>query len=139
VGRCASTARVSFGVIDRRGRLLFPPCEEGVKGGGPVSFDCTGVVCLARSIDEVDDVCASSSACMLCRLRVSLRANGEHTDDAEVVWPTPPCPPLHKGGKLGAAARMCATKTLLRRSTFQPSHPQFCTTPASPPRSCDNI
>ena len=124
--------------IPRARLLLSPPCEGGVRGGGPVSFECTREPCLARSIDEVDGVCAASPACKACRFRTSLRANGEHTDDAEVlrptpgeaeaVWPTPPAPPFTRGGKEG---RMCATKTLLWRSTFQPSQPQLCTTPAS--------
>ena len=94
-----------------------------------MSVECTSEACLARSIDEVDGVCAASPAFKACRFRTSLRANGEHTDDAEVLRPTPPNPPFTRGGKVSATARMCATKTLLWRSTLQPSQPQLCTTP----------
>ena len=128
--RCANSASAPS---------FSPPCEGGARGGGPVSFECTREPCLARPIDEVDGACAASPAFKACRFRTSLRANGEYTDDAEVlrptpgeaeaVWPTPPSPPFTRGGKEG---RMCATKTLLWRSTFQPSQPQLCTalTPA---------
>src|SRR6202034_4172877 len=90
-----------------------PPCEGGARGGGPVSFECTKEPCWAQPIDEVDGVRAASPACVAYRFRTSLRANGEHTDDAvllrpnpgeaEAVWPTPPLPPLHKGGEKKAA------------------------------------
>jgi hypothetical protein len=65
-----------------------------------MSAECTSGLCLARSIDEVDWVCAASPAGMACRFQTSLPPNGAYTDDAEVprpipgeakaVWPTPP-------------------------------------------------
>ena len=65
-----------------------------------MSAECTSGSCLARWIDETDWVCAASPACMACRFQTSLRPNGDYTDDAEVlrptpgeakaVWPTPP-------------------------------------------------
>ena len=54
-----------------------------------MSLDCTSEVRSARSIDEVDGVCAASPACMACRFRTSLRANGEHTDDWRFCGPPP--------------------------------------------------
>ena len=80
-----------------------------------MSFECTREPCWARPIDEVDGACAASPAFKACRFRTSLRANGEHTDDAEVlrptpgeaeaVWPTPPSPPFTRGGKEGRHVR----------------------------------
>ena len=92
----------------------FPPLAKGGQGGGPVSVECTSGLCLARSIDEVDWVCAASAACVACRLQTSLQPNGDYTDDAEVlrptpgeanaVWPTPPTPPSQGGEKKAACA-----------------------------------
>ena len=109
-----------------------------VKGGlgGPVSVECTREPCLSRSIEEVDGA-AASPVFTVCRFRTSLRANGEATDDAEVLRPTPPwrggrqsgpppLPPLHKGGKRKQPVR---NKKLLSRSTFRPGQLQLCTTP----------
>ena len=79
-----------------RRQLLSPPCEGGARGGGPVSVECTRGACLARSIDEFDGACAASPALMACRFRSSLGLNGEYTDDAEVLWPTPPAPPSQR-------------------------------------------
>ena len=80
-----------------------------------MSFECTREPCWARPIDEVDGACAASPAFKACRFRTSLRANGEHTDDAEVlrptpgeaeaVWPTPPAPPSQGGEKKAARAQ----------------------------------
>ena len=74
-----------------------------------MSFECTREPCWARPIDEVDVACAASPAFKTCRFRTSLRANGEHTDDAEVLRPTPgeaeadrptpPTPPSQWGEK----------------------------------------
>ena len=97
-----------------------------------MSFECTRKACLARSIDEVESVCAASPACKACRFRTCLWANGEYTDDAEVLRPTPPGPPFTRGGKLSATAGICATKTLLWPSTLQLRQPQLCAAPASP-------
>ena len=107
-----------------RARLLVSrPCEGGGRGGGPVSVECTKEACVARSIIEFECVCAASPACKACHFRTSLWVIGEFTDDAEVPRPTPPGPPLHKGGKGGATARMCATKTLVRRVSPRPLVP----------------
>ena len=91
-----------------------PPCEGGVRGGGPVSFECTKEPCWARPIDAADGACVASPCFKACRFRTSLRATGEHTDDsqvlrptpgeAEAVWPTPPGPPFTRGGKEGGLA-----------------------------------
>ena len=80
-----------------------------------MSFEYTKEPCWARPIDEVVGACAASPACKACRFRTSLRANGEHTDDAEVlrptpgeaeaVWPTPPAPPSQGGEKKAARAQ----------------------------------
>ena len=72
--------------------FLSLPCEGGVRGGGPVSVECTSEGCLARSIDEIDRECAASASCMACRFRTSLWANDEYIDDAKDCGPslTPP-------------------------------------------------
>ena len=90
-----------------------------------MSVECTREACLARSIDEVDGGCAASPVCKPGRFRTSLRANGEYTDDAEVLRPTPPDPPFTRGGKVIAIARMYATTTLLPEldDTQQRKHP----------------
>ena len=62
-----------------------------------MSVECTSEACLARWIAEVDGVRAAPPACKACRFRTSLRANGERTDDAEVLRPTPPNPPFTRG------------------------------------------
>ena len=97
--------------------MLFPPpCEGGAKGGGPVSVECTGEACLARSIDGVVGAYALSPAMMACRFRTSLGADDEYTDDAEVVRPTPPDPPFTRGGKVAGSPAMmaCRFRTSLR-------------------------
>ena len=118
--RCATLPEPPF---------LSPPCEGGARGGGPASVESTMEAALARSIDNVDRACAASPACKTCRFRTSLRANGEYTDDAEVLRPTPPAPPFTRGGKVSATARMCATKAFLWRRAFPPSQHQHCAAP----------
>ena len=86
--------------IPRARPLLSPPCEGGVRGGGPVSVECTRETCLARSVNAVDGVCAASPASTACRFRASLQANVEYTDEAEFLRLTPlytPPPPFTRG------------------------------------------
>jgi hypothetical protein len=72
--------------------VLSPPCEGGVRGGGPESLECTRQPTSAPSIDEVDGTCGASPSCVACRFQTPLRANGEYTDGAGVLRPTPPNP-----------------------------------------------
>ena len=67
------------------------------------------------TIDEVGWVSAASLASLACRFQTSIRPNGDYTDDAEVlwptpgeakaVWPTPPAPPSRGGEKNAACAQ----------------------------------
>ena len=81
-----------------------------------MSVECTVEACLARSNDEVDRACAASPACRACLLRTSLRANGEYTDDAEVLRPTPPGRPFTRGGKGKARASVAFNRAQQKHS-----------------------
>ena len=68
---------------------------------GRVTLECTTEHKLG-AIDEFDCECAAPPPCMACRFGTLLRANGEPTDDAKALRPTPPCPPFTRGGKARA-------------------------------------
>src|ERR1700678_1697434 len=57
--------------IPRASPLLFPPCEGGVGGGGPVSLECTMEPCWARPIDDADGACGALPSFEACRFRTS--------------------------------------------------------------------
>jgi hypothetical protein len=70
-----------------------------------------------------------------CRFRTSLRANGEHTDDAEVLRLTPPpAAPLHKGGK--RRLRVRNKNAPLAFDSSAPSNPKLHRASACLPASC---
>ena len=83
----------------RERAVFFPPLVKGGLGGvGRVTVACTTGHKLG-ALDASNCTCAASTLRRACRIETSLRANGEFTDDAEALRPTPPNPPFTRGGK----------------------------------------
>jgi hypothetical protein len=126
-----STAKGAF-LLRACGLLFPPPCEGGVRGGGPMTFECTREPCWARPIDEVDGACAASPApkglsfphVVTGERRTHRRCGGSaaHPWRGGGCLAHPPCPHFARGGKEG---RMCAKKRSFDGRLFNPANPNI--------------